>query len=99
MSKGNCDCCDRKDVELRRTEVTGIETYACAVCCGGDEDSFDEDCICRMESVHTASIDPPEMIVNRECPVHGHPRDPDAEYERRRDDAADFPDTSVGDEF
>ena len=42
-------------------------------------------CTCRMETVHSASIDPPEPIIEPWCPVHGN-RDPDAEYERRRDD-------------
>ena len=34
---GNCDCCDRKDVPLTRTEAFGIETHACLICCGYDE--------------------------------------------------------------
>jgi hypothetical protein len=48
----------------------------------------EKDCTCRMSSVNTASIDPPEMVLNPRCPVHGKYRDPDEEYERRRDDAA-----------
>lgn len=44
-----------------------------------------EGCTCRMESVHSASIDPPEPIVDDWCPLHGG-RDPDAERDRRRDD-------------
>lgn len=43
-------------------------------------------CSCRMSSVHSASIDPPHEIINRECELHGSPRDPDEEMERRRDD-------------
>jgi hypothetical protein len=35
--------------------------------------ALESECICRG------------MIVNRECPVHGSPRDPDAEYEAKRD--------------
>lgn len=105
--RGNCDCCERKDVELRRTEVTGIETYACAVCHGEDADTFDDDCkvcgslpledckpgcecescmawcICTMSSVNSASIDPPEPIRNRNCPVHGSPVDPSDAYKAR----------------
>lgn len=57
------------------------------------------DCICRMSSVNSASIDPPERITNRNCPVHGSPVDPSDAYKAARDDAIDFPDTSVGDEF
>jgi hypothetical protein len=37
-------------------------------------------CTCRMSSVHSASIDPPEPIVDGWCPLHGG-RDPDREYE------------------
>ena len=48
-------------------------------------------CTCRMESVNSASIDPPEPIVNPWCPLHGG-RDPDAEREARRDDAIFFGD-------
>ena len=44
-----------------------------------------EGCTCSMESVNSASIDPPEPIINKWCPLHGG-LDPDAEYERRRDD-------------
>ena len=28
-------------------------------------------CSCRMESVNSASIDPPEPIIRRDCPLHG----------------------------
>ena len=45
----------------------------------------EEGCTCRMETVHSVSIDPPEPILDPWCPVHG--KDPDAEYERQRDDA------------
>ena len=37
-------------------------------------------CTCRMESVNSASIDPPELIRDEWCQIHG--RDPDAEYEK-----------------
>lgn len=47
---------------------------------------FVDDCTCRMSSVNSASIDPPELIVDPWCPIHGG-RDPDEEYERKRDDA------------
>ena len=53
----------------------------CAVC--EDEKEL---CTCRMSSVNTASIDPPELILNPWCPVHSG-RDPDEENDRRRDDA------------
>jgi hypothetical protein len=48
------------------------------------EDS-DPRCSCRMETVDSASTEPPELIRDEWCPVHG--RDPDAELDRRRDDA------------
>ncbi len=41
------------------------------------------ECTCRLESVNSASIDPPEMIVNEWCPTHG--RDPDEELQKQRD--------------
>lgn len=36
-------------------------------------------CTCTMETVHSASIDPPEPVRNRNCPLHGNlaARDPD----------------------
>jgi hypothetical protein len=45
----------------------------------------EDSCTCRMSSVNSASIDPPYLIRDQWCPVHG--RDPDAELDRRRDDA------------
>lgn len=41
-AKGSCDCCGKR-AWLRRGEVTGIETYACAECFGYPEDQFDEE--------------------------------------------------------
>jgi hypothetical protein len=41
-------------------------------------------CTCRMETVHSASIDPPEPIVDQWCPLHGW-RDADREYDEMRD--------------
>lgn len=46
----------------------------------------DHGCTCSMETVNSASIDPPEPIIDPWCPVHGG-RDPDLEYDRQRDDA------------
>lgn len=43
-------------------------------------------CTCRLESVNSASIDPPELITDPWCPAHGG-RDPDDELQRQRDDA------------
>lgn len=50
------------------------------------DDGRDPRCSCRMETVNSASIDPPELILDPWCPEHGG-RDPDAERERQRDDA------------
>lgn len=44
-------------------------------------------CTCRMSSVNTATIDPPEPILDKWCPLHG--KDPDRELERLRDDERD----------
>jgi len=42
-------------------------------------------CECHMSSVNSATIDPPEPILNQWCPVHGR-RDVDAMNDARRDD-------------
>lgn len=42
-------------------------------------------CTCTMSSVNSASIDPPEPVLDPWCPVHGG-RDPDRELEQRRDE-------------
>lgn len=48
-------------------------------------------CTCRMETVNSASIDPPEPIVDPWCLLHGR-RDPDRERDEARDDAIYFGD-------
>jgi hypothetical protein len=50
-----------------------------------EPDYYDPRCTCRMETVNSASTEPPELIRDEWCPVHG--RDPDDELDRRRDDA------------
>ncbi len=42
-------------------------------------------CTCSYTPVNSATIDPPDLILNEWCPIHG--KDPDQEYERLRDDA------------
>lgn len=32
---GTCDCCDARNVELSRSELAGLETWACDECRGG----------------------------------------------------------------
>lgn len=39
-------------------------------------------CTCGMESVHSASIDPPEPVVNLNCPLHGNAAARDPDYAR-----------------
>jgi hypothetical protein len=52
----------------------------------------EELCSCRLESVNSATIDPPEIIIDCHCPVHGDGGpDPDEAYDRMRDDANDEP--------
>ena len=53
-------------------------------------------CTCCYSPVNSATIDPPHLIRDEWCPIHG--RDPDAEYERRRDEARDEPAYDEGDE-
>lgn len=49
------------------------------------EEAREHGCTCSMESSHSASIDPPEPIVDRECPLHGDGFDPDAARDARID--------------
>jgi hypothetical protein len=47
-------------------------------------------CSCRMSSVNSATIDPPEPVVSINCPLHGKYRpggvDPDNERDFRDED-------------
>lgn len=54
------------------------------------EEAREQGCTCYLSPVNSASIDPPHEMIHPWCPLHGH-RDADAEYERARDDAVDFP--------
>ena len=37
--RGDCDCCDRRNVPLQRTFTPQMmETYACAACCNSHEE-------------------------------------------------------------
>jgi len=37
--RGDCDCCDRRNVPLARTFTPQMmETYACAACCNSHEE-------------------------------------------------------------
>jgi hypothetical protein len=47
------------------------------------EDDSKASCTCRMSHVRSTDIDPPELILDKWCPVHG--RDPDQAYEEWRD--------------
>jgi hypothetical protein len=49
------------------------------------EDAIRAGCTCRMSSVHSASIDPPEPVTDKYCPLHGHAPDPDDARDRARD--------------
>ena len=51
-----------------------------------DGNEPDEGCTCRMESVYSTMIDPPEVKVDRHCPIHGRERDPDDARDQRNDD-------------
>lgn len=44
-------------------------------------------CTCRMSSVSSASIDPPEPMQDRNCPHHGWAPDPDDARDRAIEDA------------
>lgn len=41
-------------------------------------------CTCRMSPVDSATIDPPYLILDEWCPIHG--KDPDEELQKKRDD-------------
>lgn len=50
------------------------------------EDAREAGCSCRMETSHAHSIDPPEPIIDRHCPLHGAgERDPDDAREEREE--------------
>ncbi len=48
-------------------------------------------CTCRMSSVNSATIDPPEPILDPWCPIHSN-RDPDYERDLDIEDRRLFPD-------
>jgi hypothetical protein len=50
------------------------------------EEARDHGCTCRLSVVHSNDIDPPEPVIDRDCPLHGNAPDPDYELERIRDD-------------
>lgn len=37
---GDCDCCDRRNVELSRCWPMRIETFVCSACRAGGEEQF-----------------------------------------------------------
>jgi hypothetical protein len=41
--RGNCDCCEKRDVQLRRVWYCGIETFACDECLGDDPNDLEPD--------------------------------------------------------
>src|SRR5262245_20572921 len=68
--------------------------YPCETCNGSGEIETPEPCTieanslgctCRMSSTHSASIDPPEPIMDPRCPVHSN-YDVDFDMELRRED-------------
>lgn len=88
MELGGDECpCDRDKV---------VDPQCCAAgMCVREEDPHPDPCTeaahrlgctCRMETSHSASIDPPEPIMDRYCPLHGNAPDPDEAYDRARDD-------------
>jgi hypothetical protein len=55
------------------------------------QEARNEGCTCRMSSVNSASIDPPEPVRDLNCPLHGNyaARDPDGARDQSLDDDAD----------
>jgi hypothetical protein len=47
MATGSCDVCEKQNVKISRSDVYGIETYACSVC-RGDEPRRCETNICEL---------------------------------------------------
>jgi hypothetical protein len=94
---GHCDACGEYR-KLTQHWVGGLETWACDACSGAEPDAYEAEppepctsiarvggCTCRMQSVNSASVDPPEPIVDGWCPLHGG-RDPDAERDAQLED-------------
>ena len=49
------------------------------------EEARDQGCICSIPFPGSHDIDPPEPKADKYCPLHGWERDPDYEYDRKRD--------------
>lgn len=49
------------------------------------QEARDQGCTCTMEHSHSASIDPPEPIPNKYCPLHGWAQDPDDALDEQRE--------------
>jgi hypothetical protein len=50
------------------------------------EEAREQGCTCRMETVNSASIDLPEPVTNRSCPLHGCEPDPDDARDQAMED-------------
>lgn len=62
-----------------RSAITGETPDPCT------EEAFARGCFCYVPAPGPTDIDPPEPKRHPECPLHGW-RDPDAEFEAKRDD-------------
>lgn len=64
------------------------EFWFCCYCGGSlrEERYVDDECTCRARPVRPTDISPPEVTLDKNCPVHG--RDPDYERDRQIDDKA-----------
>ena len=55
----------------------------------GSDEAHELGCTCRAREVWPTDISPPEVKLDKWCPVHG--RDPDHERDRAIDDRLNFP--------
>jgi hypothetical protein len=63
------------------------------------QEARDQGCTCSMGFAHSASIDPPEPVTDRHCPLHGRAPDPDdARDQAMEDDRFDRLLSNYGDE-
>lgn len=65
MTLGECDSCLKRNVPLRRTFVTGIETWACPSCFGEET----VECTRCGVDVKTEHIGDANRCLDRRCPL------------------------------
>ena len=50
------------------------------------DEAIDLGCTCSVPTAGAHDIDPPEPRIDKHCDLHGRYQDPDAAYDRKRDE-------------